>query len=95
MGVRKDLKRAQRHSDLAARAEVALIKDEHGTVREARTAPLVPRPTAGSTADIPFTNAVEAPDTVVLRRKQGGRWRPVTAAAFAREVTETDRKSVV
>ncbi|QES41685.1 long-chain fatty acid--CoA ligase [Streptomyces venezuelae] len=89
MGVRKDLKRAQRHSDLAARAEVALIKDEHGTVREARTAPLVPRPTAGSTADIPFTNAVEAPDTVVLRRKQGGRWRPVTAAAFAREVTET------
>ncbi|MFD6432467.1 AMP-dependent synthetase/ligase [Streptomyces venezuelae] len=89
MGVRKDLKRAQRHSDLAERAEVELIKDEHGTVREARTAPLVPRATAGSTADIPFTNAVEAPDTVVLRRKQAGQWRPVTAAAFAREVTET------
>lgn len=88
MGVRKDLKRAQRHSDLAERAEVQLIKDEHGTVREARTAPLVPRATAGSTADIPFTNAVEAPDTVVLRRKQEGQWRPVTAAAFAREVTD-------
>ncbi|WP_055570079.1 AMP-dependent synthetase/ligase [Streptomyces atriruber] len=88
MGVRKDLKRAQRHSDLAERAEVELVKDEHGTVREARTAPLVPRATAGSTADIPFTNAVEAPDTVVLRRKQDGRWRPVTAAAFAREVTD-------
>ncbi|MGW6527412.1 AMP-dependent synthetase/ligase [Streptomyces venezuelae] len=89
MGVRKDLKRAQRHSDLAGRAEVELIKDEHGTVREARTAPLVPRATAGSTADIPFTNAVEAPDTVVLRRKRAGQWHPVTAAAFAREVTET------
>ncbi|MEU5898634.1 MULTISPECIES: AMP-dependent synthetase/ligase [Streptomyces] len=89
MGVRKDLKRARRHSDLAVRAEVELVKDQHGTVREARTAPLVPRATAGSTADIPFTNAVEAPDTVVLRRKRGGRWYPVTAAAFAREVTET------
>ncbi|WAL95579.1 AMP-dependent synthetase/ligase [Streptomyces sp. Je 1-369] len=89
MGVRKDLKRAQRHSDLAKRAEVELIKDEYGTVREARTAPLVPRPTAGSTADIPFTNAVEAPDAVVMRRKKAGEWHPVTAAAFAREVTET------
>ncbi|MET8688907.1 AMP-dependent synthetase/ligase [Streptomyces sp. NPDC004732] len=89
MGVRKDLKKAQRHSDLAERAEVELVKDEHGTVREARTAPLVPRATAGSTADIPFTNAVEAPDAVVLRRKEHRQWRPVTAAAFAREVTET------
>ncbi|MBW5422285.1 AMP-binding protein [Streptomyces sp. BG9H] len=88
MGVRKDLRRAQRRSDLAGRAEVELVRDAHGTVREARTAPLVARATAGSTADIPFTNAAEAPDAVVLRRKRGGRWHPVTAAAFAREVTD-------
>ncbi|MFI8876059.1 AMP-dependent synthetase/ligase [Streptomyces sp. NPDC055243] len=89
MGVRKDLKRAQRHSGLAERAAVELVRDEHGTVREARTPRLAAKATAGSTADIPFTNAAEAPDAVVLRRKQGGQWRPVTAAAFAREVTAT------
>ncbi|GAA1892005.1 AMP-dependent synthetase/ligase [Streptomyces durmitorensis] len=89
MGVRKDLKRAQRHSELADRAAVELVRDEHGTVREARTPRLAAKATAGSTADIPFTNAAEAPDAVVLRRKQGGQWRPVTAAAFAREVTAT------
>ncbi|WP_069885639.1 AMP-dependent synthetase/ligase [Streptomyces luteocolor] len=88
MGVRKDLKRAQRRSDLAERGKVELVRDEHGTVREARAPALVPRATAGSTADIPFTNAAEAPDAVVLRRKRDGRWHPVTAAAFAREVTE-------
>ncbi|MFG2647094.1 AMP-dependent synthetase/ligase [Streptomyces sp. NPDC048436] len=87
MGVRKDLKRAQRNMGLADRATVELVRDEHGVVREARTAPLAARAAAGSTADIPFTNAAEAPDAVVLRRKQGGQWRPVTAAAFAREVT--------
>ncbi|MFD4633706.1 AMP-dependent synthetase/ligase [Streptomyces sp. NPDC058284] len=88
MGVRKDLRRARRRGGLADRAETELIRDEHGAVREVRTAPLVPRATTGSTADIPFTNAAEAPDAVVLRRKEGGRWLPVTAAAFAREVTE-------
>lgn len=87
MGVRKDLKRAQRHSELAERAPVELVRDEHGVVREARTPRLAAKATAGSTADIPFTNAAEAPGAVVLRRKQGGQWRPVTAAAFAREVT--------
>ncbi|MFH8485630.1 AMP-dependent synthetase/ligase [Streptomyces longisporoflavus] len=89
MGVRKDLKRAQRHSELAQRATVELLRDEHGAVREARTARLAAKATTGSTADIPFTNAAEAPDAVVMRRKQGGQWRPVTAAAFAREVTAT------
>ncbi|MFH8563942.1 AMP-dependent synthetase/ligase [Streptomyces sp. NPDC017988] len=89
MGVRKDLRRAQRRSGLADRARVELVRDEHGTVREARTAPLAARATTGSTADIPFVNAHEAPDAVVLRRKQRGRWQPVTAADFAREVTET------
>ncbi len=87
MGVRKDLKRARRHSDLADRSTVELVRDEHGTVREARTAPLASTPRSGSAADIPFNQAAEEPDAVVLRRKTDGRWQPVTAAAFAREVT--------
>ncbi|MER5994045.1 MULTISPECIES: AMP-dependent synthetase/ligase [Streptomyces] len=87
MGVRKDLKRAKRRTGLAGRIRVETVRDEHGVVREARTAPLAPRPAAGSTADIPFTNAAEAPDAVVLRRERRGGWQPVTAAAFAREVT--------
>ncbi|MEG3628730.1 AMP-dependent synthetase/ligase [Streptomyces poriticola] len=91
MGVRKDLKRAARRSDLADRTRAELVRDASGTVREARTAPLAARPAAGSTADIPFTNAAEAPDAVVLRRETAGTWRPVTAAAFAREVTAVAR----
>ncbi|MFF7857450.1 AMP-binding protein [Streptomyces sp. NPDC007904] len=87
MGVRRDLKRAKRRTDLASRARVEISRDEHGVVREARTVALAPRPTAGSTADIPFTNAAEAPDAVVLRRERHGSWHPVTAAAFAQEVT--------
>ncbi|WP_409474444.1 AMP-dependent synthetase/ligase [Streptomyces sp. HC307] len=87
MGVRRDLKRAQQRTDLATRTRTEIIRDERGVVREVRAAPLAPRATTGSTADIPFTNAAQAPDTVVLRRKQHGAWQPVTAAAFAREVT--------
>ncbi|MFF5159296.1 AMP-dependent synthetase/ligase [Streptomyces sp. NPDC000348] len=87
MGVRKDLERAKRRTDLSSRAGVETVRDEHGVVREARTAALAPRRTTGSTADIPFTNAAEAPDAVVLRREEHGAWRPVTAAAFADEVT--------
>ncbi|MER6181434.1 AMP-dependent synthetase/ligase [Streptomyces sp. NPDC001652] len=87
MGVRKDLKRAKQRTDLAIRAKVEITRDERGAVREARTAPLAPPAPTGSTADLPFTNATEAPDAVVLRRKQGDTWHPVTAAAFAREVT--------
>ncbi|MGW6790910.1 AMP-dependent synthetase/ligase [Streptomyces chartreusis] len=88
MGVRKDLKRAKRRGDLMARASVEVVRDERGVVREARTPPLTP-PAAGTTADLPYVNAAEEPDAVVLRRRQGGdpTWRPVTAAAFAREVT--------
>jgi long-chain acyl-CoA synthetase len=89
MGVRKDLKRAQQRTDLAARGEIELTRDDTGTVTEVRAGPLAPRVTTGSTADLPFTNAAEAPEAVVLRRKQGGSWRPVTAEAFAREVTAT------
>ncbi|MEU0024825.1 AMP-dependent synthetase/ligase [Streptomyces sp. NPDC006335] len=84
MGVRRDLKRAKH---LAGRTRVEIVKDENGVVREARTPPLAPPPTTGSIADLPFTNAAEAPDAVVLHRKEGDTWSPVTAAAFAREVT--------
>lgn len=87
MGVRRDLKRAKQRGDLASRTRTETVRDADGTVREARTAPLAPRPTTGSTADIPFTNAAEAPDAVVLRREVNGVWRPVTAAEFAHEVT--------
>ncbi|MFF1324639.1 AMP-dependent synthetase/ligase [Streptomyces chartreusis] len=89
MGVRKDLKRAKRRGDLMARAAVEVVKDERGVVREARTPPLAPPPASGTTADLPYVNAAEEPDAVVLRRRQGGdpTWRPVTAAAFAHEVT--------
>ncbi|MCQ4210596.1 AMP-dependent synthetase/ligase [Streptomyces longispororuber] len=88
MGVRKDLKRARERSDLADRATVELVRDERGVVREARVAPLAEPPADGSTpADIPFVNAAEEPDAVVVRRKEAGEWKPVTAAAFAREVT--------
>ena len=89
MGVRKDLKRAKRRGDLMARDAVEVVKDEQGVVREARTPPLAPPQASGTTADLPYVNAAEEPDAVVLRRRQGGdpTWRPVTAAAFAREVT--------
>ncbi|WP_415950449.1 AMP-dependent synthetase/ligase [Streptomyces sp. KLOTTS4A1] len=87
MGVRKDLRRAKQRSDLAARARTELIR-EGVTVREARTPALAAAEQSGScVADIPFTNAREDPEAVVLRRKEGGRWRPVTARTFADEVT--------
>ncbi|HET9382121.1 MAG TPA: AMP-dependent synthetase/ligase [Streptomyces sp.] len=87
MGVRKDLKRATRRTDLVRRGGVELVRDAAGAVREVSAAPLAPRPATGSTADIPYANAAEAPDAVVLRRERHGAWQPVTAAAFAREVT--------
>jgi long-chain acyl-CoA synthetase len=91
MGVHKDLKRAKKRSDLAGRVPVELVRED-GVVREARTAPLIRPSVSGSTADIPYANAAEAPASVVLRRKDDdGRWRPVTAADFARQVTETAR----
>ncbi|WP_431782643.1 AMP-dependent synthetase/ligase [Streptomyces chumphonensis] len=86
MGVRKDLKAASSRRDLATRVSVDVIR-EGGVVREARTSPFATAPVAGSTADIPFTNAREAPDAVVVKRRRGETWHPVTAAEFAREVT--------
>ncbi|MGN9759202.1 AMP-dependent synthetase/ligase [Streptomyces sp. SD31] len=87
MGVRKDLKRAKQRTDLMDRTRAEVVKDAEGVVREARTPPLAPHPATGTTADLPYTNAAEAPDAVVLRRKQGATWHPVTATAFAHEVT--------
>ncbi|MFF5984815.1 AMP-dependent synthetase/ligase [Streptomyces olindensis] len=87
MGVRKDLKRAKQRTGLAIRTKAETVRDERGVVREARVAPLAPRPMTGSIADLPYTNAAEAADAVVLRRERHGTWQPVTAAAFAREVT--------
>ncbi|MBT2364473.1 long-chain fatty acid--CoA ligase [Streptomyces sp. ISL-10] len=87
MGVHKDLKRAKKHSDLADRVPVELVRED-GVVREARTAHLARPSASGSTADIPYANAAEAPASVILRRKgDDGHWRPVTAAGFARQVT--------
>lgn len=88
MGVRKDLRTAVRRGGLTGRARVELVR-EGGEVREVRVEALAAGDGTGSVADIPFTNAAEAPDSVALRRKRGGRWQPVTAAAFAREVAET------
>ncbi|OEU89092.1 AMP-dependent synthetase/ligase [Streptomyces oceani] len=86
MGVRKDLNKAKHRPDLADRVTVELFR-ENGAVREVRTSPLSAPPTTGSVADIPFVNATEAPQDVVLRRKVSGRWEPVTAAQFATEVS--------
>ncbi|WP_059007445.1 AMP-dependent synthetase/ligase, partial [Streptomyces specialis] len=87
MGARQDLKRAKKHGDLSTRVRPEVIR-ENGVVREVRVPPLVAPPTSGSIADIPFTNAAEAPGSVAVRRKVGDRYVPVTAAAFAREVTD-------
>ncbi|QQM43239.1 AMP-dependent synthetase/ligase [Streptomyces liliifuscus] len=87
MGVRKDLKRAKKRSDLADRAKVEITRDHHGVVREARMPALAAKAATGSIADLPFTNAAEAPHAVVLRRREHGTWQSVTAAVFAREVT--------
>ncbi|MPY61005.1 AMP-dependent synthetase/ligase [Streptomyces spongiae] len=89
MGVRKDLNQAKKRGDLADRVRVEVVRDEHGTVREASTPALARPPATGSIADLPFTNAAEAPDAVVLRHKEAGIWRWVSAAEFAREVTVT------
>ncbi|MFF2645298.1 AMP-dependent synthetase/ligase [Streptomyces niveus] len=89
--------REQRVStDVPAEADVSLPPLSHvepeklwvdGVVRQVSVPPLVPPAPDGSLADIPFDNAQDAPDEAVLSRKEpDGRWRDVTAAAFADEV---------
>jgi long-chain acyl-CoA synthetase len=54
----------------------------------ASTPYLVKPQTEGSLGDLPYANAAEDPAAVVLsRRDSGGKWRGVTAAEFATEVT--------
>ncbi|MEU7422865.1 AMP-dependent synthetase/ligase [Streptomyces sp. NPDC040750] len=86
MGVRRDLKRARRRTDLAARNSVELVRDATGTVREVRAAPLAAPLATGSMADLPFTHAAKTPDAVLLRRREPDGWHPVTATVFAAEV---------
>ncbi|MER6417653.1 AMP-dependent synthetase/ligase [Streptomyces sp. NPDC001137] len=63
------------------------IRRLDGEVREASVPPLVPPPTHGSLADLPFDNAEAAPEARVLsRRTQDGEWADVTAAEFAEQV---------
>ncbi|MFE6159516.1 AMP-dependent synthetase/ligase [Streptomyces sp. NPDC056486] len=58
-----------------------------GVVREVSVPPFAAAVRSGSLADIPFDNAREAPAEAVLSRKgDDGRWRDVSAAAFAEEV---------
>jgi long-chain acyl-CoA synthetase len=57
-------------------------------MRELAVPPLAAVPDSGGLADVVFTNADEAPDSVTFRRKVGGAWRDVTAAQFAAEVVE-------
>src|SRR5580692_6426996 len=96
MSVRKDLNRAKRRGDLADRVRID-IRAENGIVREVRAAALAgPPPSTGSIADIPFVNAAEVPDSVVIRRWQRDSWQqdswqrdswqPVTARQFAGDV---------
>ncbi|WP_030945386.1 AMP-dependent synthetase/ligase [Streptomyces sp. NRRL S-646] len=63
------------------------IRRLDGEVREASVPPLVPPPTHGSLADLPFDNAEAAPDARVLsRRTEDGDWADVTAVEFAEQV---------
>ncbi|MGE6839149.1 AMP-dependent synthetase/ligase [Streptomyces niveus] len=83
-------------TDVPAEADVSLPPLFHvepeklwvdGVVRQVSVPPLVPPAPDGSLADIPFDNAQDAPDEAVLSRKEpDGRWRDVTAVAFADEV---------
>ncbi|MGD9484736.1 AMP-dependent synthetase/ligase [Streptomyces sp. TRM70308] len=69
-----------------------LRRSRDGTVRQAEMPPLVPPATHGSLADIPFTNAAEAPQEVALaRRRRDGGWDDVTCAAFAEQVQAVAR----
>ncbi|MEU9699348.1 AMP-dependent synthetase/ligase [Streptomyces sp. NPDC047981] len=85
MGVRKDLRQARRRPDLVARFPVRVVRED-GVVREAHTPlPAGPEP-SGTPADIPFGHAADDPGAIVMRRREHGNWRPVTAAEFAGDV---------
>jgi long-chain acyl-CoA synthetase len=60
-------------------------------MRELAVASRVTIPDRGGLADLIFTNADEAPDQVVFKRKVGSEWRDSTATAFRDEVIEVAR----
>ncbi|MEV7089812.1 AMP-dependent synthetase/ligase [Streptomyces sp. NPDC093085] len=64
-----------------AHAEAVELVREDGVVREAYVPPLAPAVRRGSLAQIPFDNAREAPDAVVISRKPA---EPTDARAAAR-----------
>ncbi|MFD7982344.1 AMP-dependent synthetase/ligase [Kitasatospora indigofera] len=83
------LTRARRTDRLRAAAVVEVTR-EGPVVVEARRPHLVPPSRRGSLSELPYRNAAEAPDAVVLsRRTAAGAWADVTAAAFAAEVSAT------
>jgi long-chain acyl-CoA synthetase len=57
-------------------------------MRELAVPTRVTIPTSGGLADLVFTNATQAPDDVVFRRKIGDTWRDVTAEQFRDEVVD-------
>ncbi|RKN05558.1 AMP-dependent synthetase/ligase [Streptomyces radicis] len=60
---------------------------ENGVVTGAFVPQAAPAVTQGSLADLPFINAYEAPDQIILsRRNRDGTWRDITCAEFAAEV---------
>ncbi|MFF4898546.1 AMP-dependent synthetase/ligase [Streptomyces sp. NPDC001068] len=83
MGVRSDLERARRRTDLAARGRIDVVRDGNGVVREVRRERLAAPLAGGSLADLPFTNAAVDPRATAVRRDAG----TVTAAEFAAQVT--------
>ncbi|MEV7323672.1 AMP-binding protein [Streptomyces sp. NPDC093970] len=83
MGVRSDLERARRRTDLAARGRIDVVRDGNGVVREVRRERLAAPLAGGSLADLPFTNAAADPRATAVRRGAG----TVTAADFAAQVT--------
>jgi long-chain acyl-CoA synthetase len=78
---------AKEATELRDRAPVKVSHDPDGNTL-ARTPYLVTPSEHGSLGDLPFVNAAEAPQAVVVARKEpDGSWRDLTAAAFATEVT--------
>ncbi|HEX6449939.1 MAG TPA: AMP-binding protein [Trebonia sp.] len=80
------------------------LEHEGARVTSAQAPYLVEPPVSGTLADLPFVNAAEAPSAVVFSRREGAaskrvapegsperaasRWRDVTAAEFAVQVTD-------
>jgi long-chain acyl-CoA synthetase len=61
--------------------------DRGVAVREFSVPAMVEVAESTNLTDAPFSRAAERPGQIVLRRKDGASWRPVTAREFAAEVT--------